>query len=104
MGMIISYIGVFVFVGLTDSSQGQRDALLVKTSPYGEFEWGQIHGGSGNDIANSVIQTDEGELVFIGSTISFGAGRRDAWLVKTSSLGFMHPLRFLSDLISYYKN
>ena len=73
----------------------------MKTNIHGELEWGQIHGGSADDIANAVIQTTDGELVLVGSTISFGAGRRDVWLVKTSSLGFRPPLRFLSDIINF---
>jgi hypothetical protein len=44
-------------------------------------------GGSGNDFANSIIQSSDGGYVVAGETGSFGAGGRDIYVVKLDSSG-----------------
>jgi hypothetical protein len=53
------------------------------------MEWEQTFGGSGSDTAHTVIQTSDSGYAIVGVTDSFGAGRRDFWLVKTDALGNM---------------
>lgn len=93
--------GGFVLAGITDSLEGRRDAWLVKIDAYGVVEWNKIVGGSEDDIANSVIQATDGSFVLAGSTFSFGAGGRDAWLVKTDPPGIASPTRFIYNLTVY---
>jgi hypothetical protein len=47
----------------------------------------RYYGGSGEDIGNSVQQTDDGGFVITGYTKSFGAGERDTFLLKTDISG-----------------
>jgi len=51
--------------------------------------WNKTYGGTSDDRANPVVQTGDGGYALAGSTLSFGAGGRDAYLVKTDSLGNM---------------
>jgi len=67
----------------------------MKIDAYGVMEWNKVVGGSEDDIANTVIQATDGSFVLAGSTFSFGAGGRDAWLVKTDSPGIASPTRFV---------
>ena len=42
-----------------------------------------------NDYAKSVLQTNDGGFVILGSTNSQGAGNYDVFMVKTDSQGVM---------------
>lgn len=65
----------------------QYDMWLIRLDAAGNHLWNQTYGGTGDDHGRSVIETSGGDFVFLGVTDSFGAGRRDAWLVKTDSVG-----------------
>jgi len=49
--------------------------------------WTKKIGGTGIDSGNEIIQTSDKGFVIAGYTTSFGAGQRDAFLVKLDSLG-----------------
>ena len=51
--------------------------------------WSRAYGGAGDDLAFSVIEASDGGYVVVGSTTSWGAGGRDAWLAKTDANGVM---------------
>ena len=53
----------------------------------GALEWNMTYGGPGEDIAYSVVQTDDGGYAIAGYTSSYGAGSFDFWLVKIDSAG-----------------
>jgi len=91
--------GGFVLIGHTTSFNAVvSDAWLVKIDAYGVVEWNKIVGGSEDDIVYAVIQATDGSFILAGSTFSFGAGGRDAWLVKTDPPGFASPTRFIYNL------
>ncbi|MGD8545000.1 MAG: hypothetical protein PVH12_02390 [Candidatus Bathyarchaeota archaeon] len=49
--------------------------------------WNQTYGGSNDDNAMVVVQTNDGGYAIIGHTFSYGAGQLDIWLIKTDSFG-----------------
>ena len=70
--------------GCTESfGAGERDFYLVKTNSQGDTLWTRTYGGSNEDYAYSVQQTDDGGYILAGYTESFGAGGADFYLVKT---------------------
>ena len=62
------------------------DFRLVKIDPQGKMVWDKTYGGSGTDVAESMVQTADG-YVLAGSTTSFGYSYFADWLVKTDSAG-----------------
>ncbi len=59
--------------------------LLAQVPP--ELEWDKTFGGSGEDKAQSLVQTADGGYALGGYTESKGAGGYDFWLVKTDANG-----------------
>ncbi len=65
---------------------GSEDFWLVKTDLGGDMQWNQTYGGTGEDFAQALVQTDDGGYALAGLTDSYGVGF-DFWLVKTDSSG-----------------
>lgn len=63
------------------------DLLILKLTSTGLIEWQRYYGGSQDDWANSIRQTDNGEYLVAGQTQSFGAGGWDFWVLKLTSVG-----------------
>ena len=51
------------------------------------MQWSKAYGGTGDDEAQSVVQTTDGGYIAVGYTNSFGAGNYNFWLVRTDSAG-----------------
>ena len=80
--------GGFVFTGYTEPyGPGTWDVWLVKTDAKGTPLWSQIYIGSHADVANSIIQTEDGGFALAGTTWSLGKGYNDGWLLKTNQNG-----------------
>jgi PKD repeat protein len=80
--------GGYILAGSTSSEgAGESDLYLVKTDNLGNLVWSKTFGGTNNDFAGSVQQTQDGGYILAGSTDSEGAGNTDAYLVKTDNLG-----------------
>jgi hypothetical protein len=62
---------------------GGEDFWLVRTDSAGNHMWNKTYGGTNHDVSYSVQQTSDGGYILAGSTMSFGAGGEDFWLVKT---------------------
>jgi len=78
----------YIVVGYTTSfgTEGE-DVYLVKTDASGELIWNRTYGGVDNDRGYFVVQTEDDGYIVAGWTESFGAGSRDAYLIKTDTLG-----------------
>ena len=85
--MIQTADGGFALAGKTGGKTAviylSGDFWLVKTDAHGTVEWQQTYGGAEGNQAYAVIQTADGGFALTGVTESYGAGGRDAWLVKT---------------------
>jgi hypothetical protein len=80
--------GGYIIAGSTASfGSGLSDMYLVKTNSSGDTLWTRAYGGRSNDEGLSVQQTSDGGYIVSGSTVSFGSGLSDMYLVKTNSLG-----------------
>ncbi len=70
--------GSLVIVGSTDSgkdgditeTKGGVDMWVVKTNPQGKIEWSRCYGGSKDDVAADIIETNDGGILVVGITQS----------------------------------
>lgn len=61
-------------------------ALILLTGAAGRA-WEKCFGGDGNEAGYCVIETDDGDYVVAGWTDSFGAGKKDVYLIKVDRKG-----------------
>jgi len=78
----------YLLAGYTNSKgAGNFDAYLIKTDVNGNLQWEKTYGGSSDDFGNAISITADGGYLLAGSTSSKGAGRADAYLIKTDVNG-----------------
>jgi hypothetical protein len=88
-GVLQTLDGGFLIAAITESfGAGSSDAWLIKTDVSGNEQWNRTFGGENYDLAEkSVLKTDDGGYLLVGSTYSYGAGQCDGWLIKTDASG-----------------
>lgn len=80
----------FILLGDSESEgAGGMDYRLIRVNSTGTAQWDRAYGGTTDDWSYSVQQTKDGGFILCGHTWSQGAGRADAWLVKTNASGVM---------------
>jgi hypothetical protein len=79
--------GFVVTGGVSPSYKGDRNALLLKADENGKLLWNKSYGGPEFDYGYSVRQTRDGGYIVAGTTMSFGNGSNDVYLVKTDGEG-----------------
>ena len=77
--------GGYIITGRNGDHNG--DVYLLKTDAKGNEEWNKLFGGTESDGGHSVRQTTDGGYIILGFTMSYGAGSRDIWLIKTDAKG-----------------
>lgn len=86
--VIILSDGNYLLGGVTESyGAGGLDFYLRKQDTDGDPLWSSTIGGSLDDRAQSLIEANDGGILVIGETKSFGEGDYDAWLIKTDNSG-----------------
>ncbi len=71
----------------TIAGAGNYNAYLIKTDANGDTLWTRYYGGAMEDDGNFVQQTQDGGYILTGTTLSFGAGNEDIYVVKTNATG-----------------
>lgn len=74
-------------------NHGMFDYWIVKTNSTGTIQWQKSFGGTSNDVAKSILQTNDGGYIVTGSTYSINGdvtgnhGNGDYWVIKLSGAG-----------------
>jgi len=80
--------GGYIAAGYTRAyGAGEDDVWLIKTDASGNKLWDQTYGGDSGDFGYSVGLTSDGGYVITGYTVSYGAGGKDVWLIRTDASG-----------------
>jgi hypothetical protein len=80
--------GNYMVAGWTKSmGAGKTDVWIVKLDKRGNLIWDKTFGGSENDEAHSIIQTEDEGYAVVGWTKSKGAGKADVWVIKLDENG-----------------
>ncbi len=78
----------YMVAGWTKSmGAGKTDAWIIKLNKRGDLDWDRTFGGSEDDEAHSIIQTEDGGYAVAGWTESKGAGNADVWVIKLDENG-----------------
>jgi hypothetical protein len=87
--------------GDVSNNQGAADYWVVRLDSTGSILWRKCWGGSGIDIAHSVVQTSDGGYIVAGYSFSTDGhfsgniGGWDSWLVKLEGNGYMQWMKCL---------
>lgn len=80
--------GGFIIAGYTESyGAGSEDVYLIRTDSIGDTIWTRTFGGNDWEKGRSVVATDDGGFLAVGTTLSFGAGRSDIYLMRLDENG-----------------
>jgi len=84
--------GGYIVAGMTSSlGAGNYDFYIIKLDANGNKLWEKTFGGRNYDPAWSIQQTNDGGYIVAGSTISFGAGGSDIYVIKLDENGNTAP-------------
>jgi len=98
--IITTLDGGYAITGNTSSNdgnislnQGDFDYWVVKIDASGNLQWQKTYGGSGNDMAYSMIQSPDGTYAVTGQSssnngnVTGNLGGHDFWIVKLDNTG-----------------
>lgn len=74
-----------VFNSTLTVGNGGKDILLFRLNAFGEYQWSEILGGSGDEVVESISETEDGSLLLCG-TVNVN-GLSSLFLVKTNAAG-----------------
>ena len=78
--------GNFVFTGFRGSSMDLK-LYIGKIDTAGNSMWNKAYGGSGSEFGYGVAEAANGDILACGYTDSYGAGAKDALVVRTDANG-----------------
>lgn len=80
--------GGYIIVGSTNSNDTTNlsDVYLIKTYTNGDTMWTKTYGGAGDDLGQSVQQTNDGGYIIAGTKDNFSLQTK-IYLIKTNSNG-----------------
>ncbi len=80
--------GDLVIVGTSGSyGVGIHDYWVIRLDDAGNVLWQQTYGGTQHNHAFAIQETSDLGFIVVGETTSFGAGNRDAWVVRLDANG-----------------
>ncbi len=80
----------YILVGTTESfGAGPYDVYVIRTDADGDTLWARWFGGASSDRGQAAYQTNDGNIVIVGDTYSYGAGESDVYLLKIDMDGNM---------------
>ncbi|MBU1750131.1 MAG: PKD domain-containing protein [Chloroflexi bacterium] len=95
--------GGYIAAGYTRSfGAGDYDVWILKLDASGVVTWEKAYGGSDHDVANVIQETSDGGFIVAGQTESFGAGMKDAWVMRLNRDGSVAWQKTYGDDINDY--
>ncbi len=97
-----TFDGGYLVAGSSNSNNGNNiqnhglsDCLIFKLNSLGNVLWNKNYGGTRDDVAWSIKETNDGGFIFLGGSNSndfdvsgnFNNNQFDFWVVKTNSIG-----------------
>lgn len=83
--------GGYIFVGYSDSfgaGSDIKDVWIVKTDGQGAESWAKTYGTKESiDEAHSIVASDDGGYLILGSTLSLANGKKSILLIKIDASG-----------------
>jgi len=84
----ITLDGGFILAGETESfGAGSNDVYLIRTTSNGDTLWTRTFGNENVNVANSVLQTNDGGFLITGTSEGSEPGSYDIYLIKTNHNG-----------------
>jgi hypothetical protein len=99
--------GGYIVAGYTASfGDGDWNIFLFKTDAKGNIQWAKTYGETDtiDRGAYYVQQTSDGGYILAGTTISFGAGEHDIFLIKTNARGNVGSCSIVQDVSPIVNN
>ena len=79
--------GGFAIVGSELLDGDEPNAILIRTNTDGDEIWSHRYGGERLDYASSVIESQLGGFVIVGTSTSYGLNGTNCWLLHTDETG-----------------
>jgi len=80
--------GGYAAVGSTFSyGAGDHDVYLIRTDSLGDTLWSRTYGGPLADYGHDILIAPDSGFIMVGTTLSFGRGKEDLYLIRTNRWG-----------------
>lgn len=79
--------GGYIATGYSMSFGIGGDFWVVKTDSLGNVLWQKSFGGANFEYSTAVIENSAGNYMILGSTMSFGSGSYDVWVLELNPVG-----------------